>query len=79
MATTIKEFIEYLKTLPPDTEVGVICGYTSGYSYDTKEVPLEIDENTCYTDFTGNPNVKEEHLTITKGISPLASCKYLFS
>ncbi len=26
MATTIKEFIEYLKTLPPDTEVGVICG-----------------------------------------------------
>ncbi len=42
MATTIKEFIEYLKTLPPDTEVGVICGYTSGYSYDTKEVPLEI-------------------------------------
>ncbi len=44
MATTIKEFIEYLKTLPPDTEVGVICGYTSGYSYDTKEVPLEIDE-----------------------------------
>jgi len=59
MATTITEFIEYLKTLPPDTELSVICGVHSMYSYDTNEVPLEIDENTNFVDFDGNPFVPE--------------------
>ena len=60
MATTVKEFIEYLKTLPEDTELSVIRGYTCMYEHGTEEVPLEIDVNTEFVDFTGNPYAKED-------------------
>ena len=70
--TSITEFIEYLKTLPPDTEISVVCGYDCGYSTCTEEVPLDIDPingNVEFTDLTGNQFVKND--------SPIANKKYL--
>jgi hypothetical protein len=49
--TTVAEFIEYLKTLPPETEVQVV----ESDGYYAKFVDLEIDGNTDFIDMTGNP------------------------
>jgi hypothetical protein len=59
--TTITEFIEYLKTLPPDTDVRVLREYTIGYDTGTEYVPLEIGVNTDFIDLTGNPHVKVDN------------------
>ena len=61
--TTKTEFIEYLKTLPPETEVRVVRGYDCGYSKCTEEVPLNIDPvtgNVKFIDLTGNQFVKDD-------------------
>jgi hypothetical protein len=61
--TTIKEFIEYLKTLPPDTEISVLRTYTSGYNTIVERVPLNLDpieENVEFIDLTGNKFVKKD-------------------
>lgn len=60
--TTVRELIDYLKTLPEDTEVEVIVGHYSDYSYCTETVPLNLDPytgNVDFTDFSGNEFVKE--------------------
>ena len=49
--TTITELIEYLKTLPTDTELFVVSDGARNF--------LEINENTYFTDLTGNQFVKE--------------------
>ena len=67
-ATTIAEFIDYLKTLPPDTELQVVRGYACGYDYCTEAAPLEIDENTGFCDLTGSPHVKEDNPLYNKKI-----------
>ena len=70
--TTITEFIEYLKTLPPDTEISVVRGYDCGYSYCTEEVPLNIDPlngNVDFTDLTGNQFINDD--------DPKSNKKYL--
>lgn len=51
MATTITEFIEYLQTLPEETEIDVVCciEQDQGYFYDS--TPMVIGENTKLYDF----------------------------
>lgn len=49
MATTIKELIEYLQTLPEDTIISVIDAYKV---HEAIEVPLDINDNIEYTDFS---------------------------
>lgn len=53
--TTKAELIKYLQTLPEDTHFCVI----EVADRNTSVVPLEIDENTDFIDFTGNQFVKE--------------------
>ena len=70
--TTLREFIDYLECLPPETEVSVIHSYDCGYSTCTKEVPLDLDPvtgNVDFTDLTGNQFVKDD--------DPRANKKYL--
>ncbi len=43
-AATAGELIEFLKTLPPDTQVEVLREYTSGYNTCTEWVPLNLGE-----------------------------------
>lgn len=72
MKTSITQLIEYLKTLPPDTELSVVRGYDCGYSTCTEEVPLDLDPitgNVDFADYTGNKFVKPD--------SPLRNKKYL--
>ena len=67
--TTITEFIEYLQTLPPETEISVVRGYDCGYSTCTEEVPLDIDPltgNVEFIDLTGNQFVKDDDLMANK-------------
>ena len=67
--TTITEFIEFLKTLPPETEISVVRGYDCGASYFTEEVPLSIDPNTgnvYFTDLTGNQFIKGDDPRLNK-------------
>lgn len=62
--TTVRELIQYLEKLPPDTEVSVIVGYDCGYSYCTEEVALNLDPykgNIDFLDFRNNQFVKETH------------------
>ena len=63
MATTVKELIEYLKTIPLDTELRVVvvedCGYSRCASYE----PMDISEftgNVEYTNLAGNQFVKPD-------------------
>lgn len=70
--TTITEFIEYLRTLPPETEVRVVRGYNCGYSLCTEEVLLDINPitgNIDFTDLSGNKFIKDD--------DPRANKKYL--
>lgn len=70
--TTITELIAYLMTLPSETEVSVVRGYSCGYSTCTEEVPLDIDPatgNVDFIDLTGNQFVKDD--------DPRANKKYL--
>ena len=63
MATTVKELIEYLKTIPLDTELQVVETYDCGYSMCARYVPLDIDElkgNVTYTNLSDNQFVKED-------------------
>ena len=67
--TTITEFIDYLKTLPPETEVSVIRAYDYAYSTCTEEVGLNIDPvqgNVDFTDLTGNKFVKADDPRLNK-------------
>ena len=60
---TVLDLIEYLNTLPSDTEVSVIRGYDCNYSYCAEEVALDLDPltgNIDFTDMTGNQFVKED-------------------
>lgn len=59
MTTTVKELIEYLKTIPLDTELRVVVTYDcqGGYATCTKLVPLDLDPTTGnveYIDTNGN-------------------------
>lgn len=40
--TTAQQMIDYLSTLPPDTEIEVLERYTCGYETGTRWVPLEL-------------------------------------
>lgn len=49
MATTAKELIEYLKTIPPETNI--LCGKEVHCSYDTYMVYEDLDlESSLLTD-----------------------------
>ena len=70
--TTLHEFIDYLKGLPPDTEISVLRSYDYGYATGVDEAPLDIDPitgNVDFTDLTGNQFVKDD--------DPRANKKYL--
>ena len=58
--TTVKELIEYLKSIPLDTELRVLVSYDCGYSTCTKFEPLVIEGNTDYTNLSGNQFVKKD-------------------
>lgn len=61
--TTVKELIEYLKTIPLDTELRVIEVYDFGHSTATRFVPMSLDEqnrNVEYTDLAGNKFVEKD-------------------
>jgi hypothetical protein len=45
MATAV-ELIEYLQTLPPETEIQVLERYSNAFSTDTRWEPLEIAEHS---------------------------------
>lgn len=55
--TTLKEFIEYLKTLPEDNIVSVI---DASESYEPIELPLNLNDNVEFCDLTGATWVKPE-------------------
>lgn len=66
----VSEFIEWLKTMPQDAEVNVLCHDSYG-DYCTqggtcREIPFTIESdnqgNECYSivDFTGNQFVKPD-------------------
>lgn len=55
--TTIKELIEYLKTLPEDTILSVI---DASDTYEPIEVPLDLDDNVDFCDLTDVDWVKPE-------------------
>ena len=60
MATTTEQLIEYLKTLPRETEVQVLevhSGYGGNYVVE-RDLDLTGHETFEYTDFTGNQFVK---------------------
>ena len=70
--TTITEFIEYLQTLPEDTELYVVKGFYEGFTYVSEEVLLDIDGNTEFVDLTNNKfvkkgDVRENRKTLTLG------------
>ena len=52
--TTVAQFIDYLKTLPPDAKVRVLEERTRGYATTTEWVDLELKttrlpaDNNCY-------------------------------
>lgn len=60
MTTTVKQLIEYLETLPEETEVSVVetaqGGFAGDYSY---FADLDIGDHCEFTDFTGNKFVKK--------------------
>ena len=61
--TTVKELIEYLKTIPLDTELRVVEVYDFGHSTATRFVPMSLDEqnrNVEYTDLAGNKFVEKD-------------------
>lgn len=65
MSTTVKELIEYLKSIPYDTELKVIaCSYSSlGCDVQARLVPLDINPisgNVEYIDTKNNPLFHED-------------------
>ncbi len=63
MATNVKELIEYLKTIPLDTELQVVETYDCGYATCARYVPLDIDGrkgNVTYTNLADNPFVAKD-------------------
>jgi hypothetical protein len=66
--TTVKEFIEYLQTLPPDTIVRTVEGYDCGYAYCTEEVDLNLGDkgNVDFIDFTENQFVDKKNYLYKK-------------
>lgn len=61
--TTVKDLIEYLMGIPPDTELRVVVSYDCEYSTCTKFVPLDLDQETGnveYTDMAGNKFVERD-------------------
>ena len=67
--TTVAELIEYLKKLPPETEVRVVEVDNYEYSICSSFKPLDLANNVNYVDLTGNLNVEED--------SPLFGRKFL--
>ena len=70
--TNVKDFIKYLETLPPETEVRVCQAEAGSYGTSVGFVPLDLSEATSnieFTDLTDNPFVKDD--------SPLKNKKYL--
>ena|GEM_PF-5026651 len=62
MATTVKELIEYLKTIPLDTELRVAVTYDCQGATCAKFVPLDLNQttgNVAYTDMNGNMFVEK--------------------
>jgi len=63
MATTVKELIEYLKTIPLDTELQVVETYDCNYATCARHVPLDIDEikgNVTYINLANNEFVDKD-------------------
>ena len=63
---TVEQLIEYLKTIPKDTELSVLQNVQGSYHDYVEEVPLTLDfENYNYNvefiDFTDNQSVKKGH------------------
>jgi len=51
----LKDFINYLNKLPPETVVHVLRLTDAGYNgYDADFEELKIEENTDFTDLRGN-------------------------
>lgn len=44
--TTAAQFIEYLKTLPPDTEIKVVNVYDGAWCQLSENVDLNLDEHS---------------------------------
>ena len=62
MPTTVKELIEYLQTIPLDTELRVVVTEDCGYSRCSSFVPMELDQykgNVEYTDMANNRFVEK--------------------
>lgn len=59
MPTTVKELIEYLQTIPLDTELRVVVTEDCRYTRLSRFVPMELDQNVSYTDTTNNKFVEE--------------------
>lgn len=53
MTTNVKQFIEYLQTLPPDTEIDVAvnvdCNWSSYTKYETLELPPQNENGSFQT------------------------------
>ena len=63
MATTVKELIKYLETIPLDTELRVVVVEDCGYSQCARFEPMDISEftgNVAYTNLAGNQFVKQD-------------------
>ena len=55
--TTVAQLIDYLQTLPPQTEVEVMVEHSRDYSTSVISVPLDINQNSDYFDGVLNPYV----------------------
>lgn len=61
--TTISELIEYLKTIPLDTEIRVVVGRDAPYERIPELVPLDLDPatgNVTYVNLAGNQYIAED-------------------
>jgi hypothetical protein len=56
--TTVKQLIEYLQTVPPDTQIQVLTEKTIGYQTTTEFTNLEIGSNSYFFD-TFSPKILE--------------------
>lgn len=59
--TTARELIEYLSTLPPDTEIEVLEAYRAHYDTITRWEPLELGPYSNTMDLIRFDRVAESH------------------
>ena len=63
MATTVKELIDYLKTIPLDTELHVLVREEGDYWDRVNYAPMDLSEltgNVGYVNLADNPLVKPD-------------------